>query len=49
MKIAGCHSVMGIPGGSLNFPELVVYNSEAILPRYIIAYKKDGVHKLIKR
>ena len=42
----GCHSVMGTAGGTLNFPELVVYRGDAALPRYIIVYNKDGIGKL---
>jgi hypothetical protein len=26
-------------GNDLNYPELVVYQPEAVLPRYIIAYR----------
>lgn len=43
---AGYDSIYGVAGGSLNYPELVVPDSDAVLPRYIIVYKKDGVIKL---
>jgi len=38
---SGYHSVLGKPGsgGSLNFPELVVFNEDAILPAYAVFYK----------
>ena len=41
----GC--IYGQAGEDLNFEEIVLQNSEAILPRYIIVYRKDGIHKLI--
>ena len=41
----GC--IYGQTGEDLNFEEIVLQNSEAILPRYIIVYQKDGVKKLI--
>ena len=39
---------VGAPGSSsvLNFDELVVYNPDSSLPRYIIVYQKDGVDKI---
>ena len=46
---AGCDSVYGQPGihrargGSLNYAEVAVYNPNAILPKYIIFYEKDGI------
>ena len=43
----GYHSIWGKPGEDLNYDEIVVPFSDAILPRYIIIYKKDGVKKLI--
>jgi hypothetical protein len=30
--------VEGVPGGSLNYPELVVYNEEAALPKCVVFY-----------
>ena len=36
---AGFDSVFGQVGEKLNYPELVVYKSEAVLPRYIIVYR----------
>ena len=38
----GYDSVYGQVGDELNYPELVVYELEAVLPRYIILYQKDG-------
>ena len=35
----GYNSVYGNVGKDLNYPELVVYNSKAVLPRYIIVYR----------
>jgi hypothetical protein len=34
----GFDSVEGVPGGSLNYPELVVYNEDAALPKYVVFY-----------
>ena len=44
----GCHSVYGQEGEHLNYPELVVYNPDCVMPRYIIVYQRDGVHKIAK-
>ena len=44
---SGYHSIYGQPGESLNFAEIVLSRADAILPRYIIVYKKHGTHKLI--
>ena len=41
-----CHSVFGVKGGVLNYEEVVVYESHAILPEFVIVYKKNGVHKI---
>ena len=38
----GYDSVYGEVSSKLNYPELVVYEPEAVLPRYIILYQKDG-------
>ena len=35
----GYDSVYGKVGEDLNYPELVVYKPEAVLPRYIIIYR----------
>ena len=35
----GYDSVYGVVGPELNFPELVVYNSHAVLPTHIIGYQ----------
>ncbi|KAL1724549.1 hypothetical protein EV715DRAFT_285711 [Schizophyllum commune] len=37
----GHHSVIGLPGGNLNYPETVVYHEDAIRPAYIIKYRYD--------
>ena len=42
------HSVYGKSGGSLNYDEIVVYDVGAVLPQYIVLYKRDGVHKIAK-
>ena len=44
----GYDCVYGQVGGSLNYAEIVFYNPDAVLPRYIIVYQKDGVHKIAK-
>ena len=44
----GCHSVYGKPGSALNYAELVVYNPDCVMPRYIIVYVSNGVHKIAK-
>ena len=30
----------------LNYDEIVIYNPDSVLPRYIIVYQKDGTHKI---
>ena len=42
----GFDSVYGNTGGELNYAEITVFKSEAILPKYIILYKKDGTNKI---
>eukprot|EP00731_Ephydatia_muelleri_P002147 Em0001g2147a len=44
----GYDSVYGQSGGSLNYPEIVIYDEASILPRYIIVYQKDGIGKIAK-
>jgi len=34
----GYHSVLGVPGGDLNYEETVVYNNDAIRPAFLIVY-----------
>ncbi|KAG6541983.1 hypothetical protein Mapa_016620 [Marchantia paleacea] len=41
----GFDSVWGEPGVNLNYDEVVVYNSRAILPSYIIVYTKKSNHQ----
>lgn len=38
---AGHDSVIGEPGGILNYDELIVYTNEAIRPAYLIVYRND--------
>ena len=45
---AGYNSVYGISGQSLNYDELVLYNPDCALPKYIIVYQHNGVHKIAK-
>ena len=42
-----CNCVYGEAGQDLNYSEIVLYDHRAILPRYIILYKRDGTNKLI--
>ena len=42
----GHHSVFGKAGQALNYPELVVYNPDCVMPRYIVVYALNGVHKI---
>ena len=44
----GYDSVYGTAGSAsvLNYDEIVVYNPDCILPRYIIVYQKDGIQKI---
>ena len=42
----GFHSVYGLCGGGLNYDEIVLYKSEALLPTHIVVYTKDGIHKI---
>ena len=41
----GYDSIYGVVTANsvLNFPEIVVHNPHAVMPRYIIIYRKDGV------
>ena len=39
----GFDSVYGQVGRKLNYPEIVFYNSDAVMPHYIIVYRKDGI------
>ena len=44
----GFDSVHGQSGSGsvLNYDELVIYNPDSILPRYILVYQKDGIRKI---
>lgn len=44
----GYHSIHGKSGISLNYDELVLYNADAALPKYVILYRMDGDHKIAK-
>jgi hypothetical protein len=35
----GFDSVVGEPGKDLNYDEVVVYDEDAVLPRYLVVYK----------
>ena len=44
----GYDSVYGQVGRDLNYEEIVLYKPDAVMPRYIILYKKDGtIHPII--
>ena len=45
---SGYDCVFGQPGGNLNYAEIVIYNPDAMVPRYIIVYQRDGVNKIAK-
>ena len=40
------NSVYGKKGGSLNYDEIVVYESNAVWPQYVVVYKLNGVDKI---
>lgn len=44
----GYNSVHGKSGIRLNYDEIVLYNPDAALPKYVIFYQKDGEHKIAK-
>ena len=35
---SGCDSISGEVGAVLNYPECVVYNDDAVCPKYLIVY-----------
>lgn len=43
----GHQSVYGRSGITLNYDELTIYDPNAVRPRYIIVYTKDGVGRLV--
>lgn len=43
---SGCHSVYGSHGSALNYDEIVLYNSHAICPQYVIFYTRDNIGKI---
>ncbi len=43
----GYHCVYGDVGQDLNYPEIVMYDCQSILPRYILLYKLNGTKKLV--
>ena len=42
----GYDSVYGQHGGNLNYDEIVLYKEDAILPKHVIMYQKDGVRQI---
>ena len=42
----GFDCVYGSTGVNLNYEEIVLYNPDAIQPRYIIVYQKDGIGQI---
>ena len=42
----GYDCVYGNTGVNLNYEEIVLYNPDAIMPRYIIVYQKDGIGQI---
>jgi len=42
----GSHSVYGKKGGSLNYDEIVVFDSDAVWPQYVVVYELNGVDKI---
>lgn len=45
---ASYHSIHGQAGSSLNYDEIVLPRADAILPKYIIVYRKEGELKIAK-
>lgn len=41
-------SVYGRKGGSLNYDEIVVFDSDAVWPQFVVVYKLNGVDKIAK-
>lgn len=39
---------MGGSGSTLNYDEIVIYDPDSVLPRYILVYRRDGTHKIAK-
>ena len=44
----GYDSVYGLKGGALNYDEIVLYQSESILPKYAIIYQRQNIQKIAK-
>ena len=44
----GYDSVYGQSGSALNYDEIVLYKSEALLPTHILVYMKDGIDRIAK-
>ncbi len=44
----GFNSVHGKAGISLNYDEIVLYNPDGALPKYIIVYQRDGEEKIAR-
>ena len=45
---SGYDSVYGKHGSNLNYDEIVLFKSEAVVPTHIVVYIKDGIHKIAK-
>ena len=45
---SGYDSVYREPEVKLKYDEIVVYNPDAVLPRYIQVYQKDGIYRIAK-
>ena len=46
----GYDSIHGQSGSDsvLNYDEIVLYNPDSVLPRYVVVYQKDGTYKIAK-
>lgn len=42
----GFNSVYGKKGGSLNYDEIVVFDSDAVWPQFVVVYELNGVKKI---
>lgn len=42
------NSVYGRKGGSLNYDEIVVFDSDAVWPQFIVVYELNGIDKIAK-
>ena len=44
----GFNSVYGKTGGELNYEEIVLYNPDCVIPRYVCVYQTGDIHKIAK-